>query len=70
MSKYTDFIKNKGNREDAIMDRSTMINGSFLCQDPLCDEEVDEADYFVVDSLLIWKCNNNHSSFIEGFRLS
>jgi hypothetical protein len=43
------------------------IDGSFTCM--TCGEVVDEGMYFPVDSILIWKCSQEHKSATENFSL-
>lgn len=43
------------------------IDGTFLCHE--CRALVTEADYFATDSVLRWKCSNDHVSFLENFQV-
>lgn len=46
------------------------IEGSFSCQEMVCEEVVHEAKYIVEDSLLTWKCSEGHISTVKGFSLA
>lgn len=43
------------------------VDGSFVCM--ACDEQVDEAEYFPVEKILVWVCSKEHKSAIENFNL-
>jgi len=43
------------------------ISGTFGCQS--CFDMVPEAEYFQMEKILRWKCQNGHISYIENWVL-
>lgn len=54
-------------REPAPGVKGKPFYGSFRCQS--CDLDVEEAEWFVGEGILIWTCEQKHRSFMENFRL-
>lgn len=44
-----------------------IIDGAFGCQ--VCHVQVEEAEYFPEDRLLIWQCESGHNSHIEDLMM-
>jgi hypothetical protein len=65
MSNWDNFKKKPLHKD--LHPLSVKIDGVFTCQ--MCPLEVEEADYFVADGVLKWKCAEGHLSFAENFRL-
>lgn len=63
--KFSEF--NKKAESAAPPEPTMVIDGCFNCQ--VCDNPVDEADYFQREKILRWKCDEGHVSFIEDFSL-
>lgn len=45
------------------------VEGAFSCQEEGCWNVAHAAVYFDSESLLTWKCQDNHISKIEGFHI-
>lgn len=43
------------------------IDGTFECQ--TCFEQVEQAIYDNVNTLLLWQCSNKHVSIIKDFKI-
>lgn len=64
MSRFDEFLE-KTAQDDAPKGRE--LDGTFMCQS--CPEQVDAAEYYQAQKLLVWTCSQKHKSFIEGFCL-
>lgn len=58
----------RGPKKDDV--KGEEIEGSFSCQEMVCEEVVHKAKYLVEDSLLTWKCSEGHTSVVKGFSLA
>lgn len=47
--------------------QAEILDGTYGCQ--TCDEHVEEAEWFITQKILRWKCSAGHMSFIEEFSL-
>lgn len=63
--KFSEFSKNTEKTE--APEPTMVIDGSFGCQ--TCNFCCDEADYFMNERILRWKCPEGHVSYIEEFSL-
>lgn len=63
MSKFDEFLA----KTEEERPRGMEIGGSFVCQ--TCYEQVEEAEWFQPERLLVWDCSQGHKSYIEGFSL-
>lgn len=64
MSKWEDF----GKKEEKSRPEGKEIGGVYMCQ--FCNKMVLGATYYPLDFVLKYKCEDEHTSFIEGFKLS
>jgi hypothetical protein len=60
------FKEFKGN-QPTVKPMGIPVDGTFRCQ--LCPLTVDEAEYFQIQRVLRWKCEEGHVSLIEKFDL-
>lgn len=65
VSKFSDFLNSQQQQPEPPTGMD--IDGSFMCQ--FCPEQVDEATYFAIEKILLWKCSQGHKSFAEDFSL-
>lgn len=63
--KFEDFLGAK--KAEKHESEHFAIGGSFSCQS--CIDDADEAEYYPVEHLLIWKCQDGHTSYLENFSL-
>jgi hypothetical protein len=64
MTKFSEFVSGS---EKPERPKGMEISGSFGCQ--TCYEQCDEAEYFMVEKILKWKCSEGHISYVEEFVL-
>jgi hypothetical protein len=45
------------------------VSGTFFCQERGCYQVTKTARYLEEVQILTWKCNNEHTNKIEGFKI-
>lgn len=61
--KYSEFAK----ASPQTKPEGVVIDGTFGCQ--RCQEQANEAEWFVNEKILQWSCPDGHLSYIEDFVL-
>lgn len=67
MSNWEKFKSQKGQSPSDEEPVGMMIAGTYICQ--FCGNFVLEGKYFPTDSVLTYKCDEGHVSFVENFRM-
>jgi len=67
LSKFDDFMKASPQKTTPADQTGELVGGSFQCQ--RCYVEVEEAEYFHRERLLLWLCPEGHTSHIEDIVL-